>query len=706
MAVLNKIRQRSVFLILIIGLALFSFILSSLLKKGGLTSNKSQNTIATVNGQDIDRQEFARQVDALQRNSNGAVSTTQAVNRVWDQKLREVIIEDQLEELGVRAEQAQVRQLLRTQMANNPNFTNEAGMFDENKLKEYVATLKATSPQAYQQWVTYENSLSETARQNIYLNMISAGVGATLTEAEQAYRLNNNNIDLKFVQIPYSSVADDQVEVSKADIRDYVKAHSAEFETEAARDIQYVYFEEKASAEDKGEAKDALNKMMEDRLEYNSASNSNDTLRGFANTSDNEEFVNTNSDLPYQDRYVFKSDLPKVAADQIYNLNEGEVYGPYEDNGYWKLTKLIDAKQMPDSVKASHILISYKGLQYAKDATRTKAEAKELADSLANVIKKDKSKMDALAAEFSADPSNKDKGGDLGYFRPGMMVPEFEEFAFNHDKGDVGVVQTDFGYHVVYVTDQTDKQKAVKVATVAREIEASERSRNNLFNEVTKFEMAAGDGSFTDLAKESNYNVRTVKDIKALDENIPGVGAQRRIVQWAFKDESSVGDIKRFETSGGYVVAQLTDKKKKGLMSAEEASATVTPILMKEKKAEIIKNNIKGTDLSQIAQNHDQQVQTASAVNMASPVLPGAGNEPEVVGSVFALDEGQVSQPIEGKKGVYVVELVKRHEAPAMNSYKGIAEQETLSRRRTAATRAYDALKKKAEIEDKRAKFY
>ena len=176
MAVLNKIRQRSVFLIVIIALALFSFVLADVIRNGGLSSQKSQNVVATVNGEEISREDFARQVDAYQQNMGPNATTAQVVNQVWDLKLREVVLQEEFEKLGINVGEAQVRQLLRLQLAQNPNFVNEAGMFDENKLQEYVANLKATSPQAYNQWVAYENSIAENAKENIYYNMVRAGI--------------------------------------------------------------------------------------------------------------------------------------------------------------------------------------------------------------------------------------------------------------------------------------------------------------------------------------------------------------------------------------------------------------------------------------------------------------------------------------------------------------------------------------------------
>ena len=182
MAVLNKIRQRSVFLIAIIALALFSFVLADVIRNQGMVSGKDQNTIATVNGEDIEREEFARQVEAYQQNMGPNASTAQAMNMVWNMRLRQALLEEEFEELGIRVEEAQVKNMVAKQMANNPNFLNEAGLFDENKLREYVATLKTTSPQAYQQWIDFENSVAKSAREQIYFNMVRAGVTATLLE--------------------------------------------------------------------------------------------------------------------------------------------------------------------------------------------------------------------------------------------------------------------------------------------------------------------------------------------------------------------------------------------------------------------------------------------------------------------------------------------------------------------------------------------
>ncbi len=706
MAVLNKIRQQSVVLIVVIAMALFAFVLADVIRNGGMSSQKSQNVVATVNDEEISREDFARQVDAYQRNAGANVTTAQAVNQVWEFQLRESLLEEQFEELGIQVGEAQVKRLLRMQLSNNPNFTNEAGMFDESRLQEYVANLRATSPEAYQQWVTYENSIAQSARENIYFNLVRAGVGATLVEGEQAYRMENDNVDLRFVQVPYSSIPDNEVEVTKGEIRDYIKKRPERFKAEKARDLQYVFFSEEPSEEDMNEARADIDESLEGGVQYNQATNTTDTLAGFRNADNLEAFVNRNSDLPFQDQFVFRDQMEGENTDEIFNLEVGEVFGPYREEGYWKVTRMLEKRQMADSASSRHIMISWEGLPTAAGATRTQEEAKSLADSLATVAQRDLDKFPELAQEFSADQASAAEGGDLGFFRPGQFVEPYDEYVFDNPEGSVGVVESEFGYHVIHIQEKSDEEQAVKVATIAREIEASETSLNNLYTEVTQFESDAKNGDFAQVAQQENLEVRTVRDVKPLEENIPGIGSQRRIVQWAFEDDVEAGDIQRFEIPGGYVIAQVTAVKKDGLMSAEDAASTVTPILQREKKAELIKQRITGDNLEQIAQNLNASVETASSVNLQNPTLAGAGNEPKVVGAAFALEPGQVSKPIVGNRGVYVVEQVVVNRAPEMESYRSFATQQTQQRRQGIQDRVFEALKENANIEDNRARFY
>ena len=696
MAILNKIRQRSLFLIIIIALALFSFVLADVFKNGGFDSAK-QNRVASVNGVNLDRDDFARKVEQQSRNLGPNATQTRAVNTVWDQEVNRVVLEEQYEELGIEVGRDRLNELLKTALQNDTRFQDDTGFFSEAKMQEFIATLRESgNPDDYASWVTFENSLATSEKQNVYYNLVKAGLGATLKDGEVAYKLDGNKVDIQFVQIPYTSIPDADVEVSKEEIAAYINEHKDEFETEASRSIRYVKFEEKASLEDENAIKASLAKLINERVLPNRATKLNDTLPGFAAAQDIAEFVAENSDSPYQDRFVFKNQLPSSVADSLFALNTGAIYGPYKDGNFMKLDRVVATKQLPDSVSSRHILLAYQGALRSQ-ATRTKEEAKATGDSLFSVLKRNKSKFADLAKDFSDDQGSKNNGGEYENTPYGQFTTEYNDFIFEGRVGDMELVETDFGYHIIEVQKQTGKKKAMKIATVAKEILPSDKTISEVYNTTQKFEIAANDGDFAEVAKEKGYAVRPVNRMLAMEESLPGEGSQRSIVQWTFEEDTNVGDIKRFQTNNGYLVVQLTTKRKKGLFAVEDVSGRVTPILRNEKKAAKIMAGLSGSTLDEIASSQGQTVKTAGALNMASTTIAGAGNEPKVVGAAFALKEGDISDPIQGERGVYVVKATKVTEAPALDNYGVYAAQ---------ATNVLNALKEAAEIEDNRATFY
>ena len=694
MAVLNNIRKHGIFLIIIIALALFSFVLSGVIGNGN-TATKGESIVATINGVDLPREDFMKKVEVAQRSLGPNAPTNQAMNIVWNRELRRVILEEQYESLGLSAEKAQISNSLKTALASNPAFQNELGAFSDLKMQEYIASIKAAAEtgntQAYSAWLDFENSTVNTILEKNYFNLINGGLITTLAEGKQEYHFQNDNIDIEFLEIPYAKIADADVAVTDKEIETYVRAHSKDYEVAPQVDIQYVSFLENPSEEDNEIAKIEISKLLPD----------------FATTDDISEFVNANSDITYSDRWYLKNDLPVKIADDIMAQNLNEIYGPYKDNETYNIASVFETKKMADSAKAKHILIRFYGLSTApQDVVRTKESAKKLADSILRVIKRNATKFDVLAAEFSEDLSNKDKGGDLGYFSPGRMVKPFNDYIFDNKTGDIGVVETDYGFHVIEIDDQKNIQKAVKVALIVKKIEASEKTINDVFSKATKFEITAKNVDFSELAKEEGLSVSPVNKIGELDANIPGVGENRSIVTWAFNKDTNIGDIKRVNTTNGYVIAQLTRRNPKGLKSIAEASATVTPILRNEKKAKLIRASIFSIDIKEVASSQNLSTKTVNAITMANPTIAGAGTEPKVIGTAFGLKLGETSKLIDGVKGVFMVKVTAVNNAPDLQDYSAFANQLNTSSAASIDANAFNALKNKADIEDNRAAFY
>ena len=706
MAILQNIRKQTTVLILIIGLALFAFVISGVFTSGELGGGKVGSSIAEVNGEELSIDDFRERVDIASRNSGPTVSSMQTVNQVWDQELRNTIMEQQLEPLGIDIERDQIMNYIGTMpgYSQSPQFQNENGVFDENKFRTFIADMKINNPAQYDFWLRNEADIIQQAKQQAYFNLVKAGVGATLKEGELDYRLANQKMDIKYVRVPFTSIPDSSIQVSKSEIRSYIEAHKDDFKQEPARDIRFVYFEEKPSDTDISAVKTEITELMGGTVEYNENTDTNDTIPGFKEATDMAAFLDRNSDIKFDTIYKEKTQLPTQFADTLMGLAIGDIFGPYQDGDYYKVSKMVNKKE-GGSVKASHILIKYAGAQ-GVDSTfnRTKAEAEAEARRLLREARKADAKFVELARDNSEGPSAPN-GGDLGYFQEGRMVPAFNDFAFENPVGTIGMVETEFGFHVVKIDDKRD---IVQIANLAREIEPSEETINTLFTDATQFEMEAidSDRDFADLAKEKKYTVRPVNKLKATDENLPGLSAQRNIVRWAFEEDRSVGDIKRFDLNNGYAVVQLTKKYDEGLMSVEDASATVLPKIRKERKATQIISANKGKSIEDIAKDNNISVSNASALTVKSPTIPGAGSEPAVVGAAFAMEEGATSDLIEGNTGIFKITVTKKTEAPKLDNYSTYANSVKSSREARVNTAVYDALKDASEIEDNRAAFY
>jgi len=702
MAILNKIRQKTVVLILVIALALFAFILSSLFDNKDALFNKSPDVVATINGKDISRQAFMAQVEA--RNNPNATQS-QIMNQVFEAEVRKSVMESQFNELGLTVGREQMRDLLKKTYANSPQFLNVDGVFDESLLNQYILDLKKSNRGFYNRWVQGEESIAFGALQQNYINMIKAASNATLAEGELEHKLQNDLVDIKYVSIPFTSIADSTITVSNSEITAYINKNKKKYEVEASRNLQYVKFENTPSLEDENTLRDELVSFIK--------GGTTDNRLGFLamNEADAITLVNAESDgdSKYQDKYVYASAFPNSVKDSISKLDIGSVYGPYRDGNAFKITKVLSKRVLADSIQSSHILIPFIGSQAATaETTKTKEQAKTAADSIFKLVKNNKVKYAEVANKINTDGS-KGKDGSIGWFRltdynPASFDPDFANFLFFNKKGSIEVVETKFGYHIIRIDDKKNEDTAYKVATIERTIEPSVDTENAVFRTATNFEVSLGKQKFQDAAKANNLQVNPVSTIKELDENIPGVGPLRPLVRWTFEDDTKVGDTKRFETSNGYIVAQITGKNDAGLMNVQDASVTALPEIRKEKKAKLIKDRISATSLADVATAEKQTVKTALAINMKNPTIAGAGAEPLVVGTAFGLEVGQTSKLITGVKGVYMVEVTKKTPAIKLDNYQSSANQVAIEKSTAINTRLYNALKESAEIEDFRAK--
>jgi len=696
MAVLQKIRNRSGLLLLIIGFALLAFVVQDLFTKG----LKSQShEVGSVNGKDIAFEDFRVKVANLEKSGQGGQMTqTQAVNQTWEIEVNKALLVDQFDKAGIRVGEAYKLDAFKKDpnIGSAPMFQTN-GKFDLTKFKDFFKN----NPDQAKMFEEREKDMVLNGQYQIYNTMVKAGMYTTKAEGKFKYALEQDKVNFDYVGVMYSSVKDSEVKVTDEDITAYMKKHEKRFKAEETREIEFVLVEDKPSTKDQEEVKEKLVALLNSRVEYNKTTGTNDTLPGFKDASNLAEFVGQNSDLPYDTTYVSKQQLPTEAADALFNLPTGEIYGPYINNKHYCLSKMIGRKAN-DKVKASHILISWEGIdRVQKKEKRTKEEAKAKAESLLAQAKANPSSFMMLALTNS-DDSSAQQGGDLGYFGPGQMVKPFNDFAFNNPVGTIGLVESEFGYHIINVTD---KQDAVRLATIAHKIQPSESTTNEAYTKATQFEMDAAAKDFAAIAKKANLKVESVR-AKAMDEAVGAAGNQRQIVKWAYTDDTNVGDIKRFEVVNvGHVIARLKKINPKGLTNIEDARPSVEGLIKNEKKAQIILAKMKGGSLASIAAANKVTVQNSAAVAIDSPMLPNVGMEPKVVGTAFGTGVNKVSAPIEGISGVYVVQTKSVTKAPKIAKYDDyITKLKQQAIQNTG--RVIPTLKNAADIEDNRLEFY
>jgi peptidyl-prolyl cis-trans isomerase D len=698
MAVLSNIRQRSVLLILVIGFCLFAFIIGDLFSSGSF--NNSSRYVGSVNGKDILFEDFRMKVSNMEKSGQG-ISSTQAANQVWNQEISIALLSEEFDALGLRVGEAQIMEVLKQSqdIGQNPMFLNEQGQFDQGKFDEFFRS----NPEQKRVLADRKKDAEINAKFQMYASLVKGGLYTTGAEGKLKYEMESNKVTFDYVPVLYSTIKDSDAKVTDQEIVDYMKAREKRFKADESREIEFVLIEDKPSSEDEAEITSELNALLAPRVAYNDETKSSDTIPSFQQARNIGEFINEYSDVPYDSTYIAKKDLPAEHAEKLFNLAPGQLYGPYRQGDYLCVSKLV-SRQAGASAKASHILIAYKGAMRANPAiTRTKEEAQEKANDLLTQIMANQDSFAMQAFTNSDDPGSQQQGGDLGYFSQGQMTGKFNDFVFGNAIGRIGMVETEFGYHIIKVTD---KQDAIRLATLAKKIEASESTVNKTYTVAQNFETAAKEKSFEEAAKAQKLTVNAPVRVSAMDEYFGPLGNQRAIVQWAFNKDTKKGDIKRFEVANvGYVIAKVKNVFEEGLMAIDQARPQIEPILKNKKKAEIIRKKMTGSSLDAIAKANNTSVKTATDLTVENAVLEGVGMESKVVGAAIATAVNKVSQPIEGVSGVYVVMPKAVTKAPALKAYTDYTAK-LRSQNASAPGRIIPALRENAEIKDNRKLFF
>jgi peptidyl-prolyl cis-trans isomerase D len=699
MGIMGFLRNRAgVIIVIAIGFAIVAFLLSDAIRSGQGFISDSQSEVGEVAGEVVSYKEFNERVDQnsqqfkQQMGSLNSQMTSYVVENTWNQTVSGLILQNQTKNLGLTVGQDELFDLL----FNNPSqqvqqiFTNQqTGQFDRaTALNSRKSADTDPSGQLKSQWVSLEDNVQQTRVNEKYVSLYKNAIYVNSLDAKDDYTNRNKLVNFEYTYKDYSSVPDAQVKIEDADYKEYYEKNKYKFKNETeTRTFEYVAFDAAPSKQDTADAKLKIDKITE----------------GLRTSTNDSLYLAINSDTKTPIVYQKKGSLDPALDSVMFSAAKGFVYGPYFSENSYKVAKLVDARISPDSVKARHILINP-----ATEGGMEQAKAK--ADSIKNLINGG-ADFAKLALEFGTDGS-KDKGGDLGTFARGSMVPAFEDAVFNGSAGQVMVVTTQFGAHVIEIQKQIGSSKYVKVVLLDKALTPSSETEKVAYQKAQSFvSNVTNQKSFDELAQKEGFNKLLGTDVGPLQASLPGLDDSRSLIKWAYKTEVGKISDEIFDIGDKYVIAVLTGIKPKGTLSLDDVKKQIEPEVKKLVQAKVLKEQFEkfvsgASSLAQVAQKAGTQVIPVENVVFANPVIPGVAQENKVIGNIFGSQPNKVSKPIEGDRGIYVFTVKSfTNPAPLSNMLK-VKEQleQTLSQQVDGAV--FDVLRKKANVKDFRGKFY
>jgi len=706
MAILQDLREKAgPLLAIVIGISLLLFIVSDFF--GSNTSQRRKANkyyqLATIDGESVSYQEFEARVQDLADiyKMSGSTEINEEMmqslrEQVWQQMLSEKLMGKTYRQVGLGVSPDEVEMLvfgddrhpIVRQLFTDPG----TGTFNESFLVNFLKATE-TDDATKKYWLFFEDQIINDRLNTKLVNLMSKGLYVTGKQSEYENSLHENTVSFSYMVRNYASIPDSLVKVTSDEIRSYYDKHKDQFKRGASRDIEYITFEIAPSEEDIKETETwAVNEK-----------------ENFAAATEVIQYINLTADTRYTGSYLTMDDLPESLRPLAETGDKTTVLGPYLENETFKLARIIDIADRPDSVRAAHILLS-------PNANRTLAQARKEADSLIALVRSGID-FNLLAMANSDDQGSAQVGGDLGWFSEGMMVIPFNNACFSNKKGDIVTAETTYGIHIIKIIDQSRRVRKYDIGIVDRQIIPGSMTTQRIYSDASYF---AGNNEtyekFNKAVAEGNLNKKLALNVTPDQKELPGLTQSRELVMALFQN-SKAGSIITdnsnqavFELPDQYVVAYCSRAQEEGVAPVEDVASEIRFILAKKKKAEIIAAEMKkleaeGKSLNEIAAHYNTTVQDASGINFRSYSIPGAGIEPALISAASASEAGKLSKPVEGNNGVYMF-MVSEVTPVAAEDLEMVKERMNSSYQIRASYEAYQALRDKNEVKDMRYKFY
>jgi peptidyl-prolyl cis-trans isomerase D len=705
MSAIQFLRERAGVLVsVIIGISLLLFVISDYIGNGRRQRQREREyyELGKVAGEYVSYQDYEDRVQSLVEiyklsgNQNLDEATIESIReQVWQQIVREKIQDKNYGRLGIGVSTEEVDELV---LGDNPHpivmqlFTDQTtGEYNRPMLVNFLNQVEVDD-QAKKYWLFFENEIINERMSSKYNTLVKQGLYVTSKQAEFDNILNNATVDFSFIQKNYAAIPDSTVTIAASEIESYYSKHKDTYKRTALRDIEYVTFDVVPSEDDIKETEKWMEKTREE----------------FAVTPDPGQYINLNADTRHTGFYVTINDIPENLRDFAKKEDKSIVIGPYNEDGSLKMARLIDAADRPDSVHVRHILL-------AAGQTRTMAQSQTLADSLVMLIKSGTS-FETLARDNSDDQGSAQLGGDLGWFKEGLMVVPFNNACFSAIKGEILTTQTTFGTHIIEVLDQSKKSRKYEIGILDRKIMPSSTTNQIVYSAAGQF---AGTNNtyekFNSAIGSQNLNKRIANDVSPSQKTLPGLENPRSLIISLFsaKEDNIIldnSDQAVFEIGDKYVIAFCTRVQEEGIAPLKDVENDIRFTLARDKKAEIIsaefnKNITAGKTLDDLSRQMGLEVKDATQINFRSYSIPGIGIEPALIAAASSAKEGVLWGPVKGINGVYMLNVNTVATTPSQD-LKLLQERLAMTYQMRGSYEAYEALRKKAEIVDKRYKFY
>lgn len=715
MAVIGYIRRHSAIAVILVGISLVAFLVGPNLIDwaknvlGYSSGPGSKREVGVINGQSFSLSEFEgltmKNVELTKLNQQKLDLTSSEIfdikNQTWTQRVSEVILQEEYDKLGLTVSTDEMIDLLR---GNDPHrlirqyFVNENGMYDPNLVVQYMQNIDQLPPQERAQWENFKEFIYADRLNGKYRALMSNAFYYPSALAEVEYKNNSDIISFRFVGLSYNELSDSLVPQStESQYKDYYEKIKHQFQETDSRDLEFVVFNILPSEDDLAAIEEETSDIFNDWVRSN----------------DPGEYVNNYPGNRYDSVWYASGELSVLIDSLMFTEDLGTFVEPYKDGSSWYMARLMDRDVRPDSASAEHVLIAYQGaFRGDPSITRTKEEAQHLADSIYNVLSRDVSKLEAIAVEMSNDGSVVNNNGNIGWFKDGQMVYNFNNAAMNGKVGDVVLVETVFGFHIIHITGLTEEKERVRVAQIEVPIEYSSETYDTYYAHARRF---AGENNtrekFDQAVIDEGLEKREARFVKAMQRDLPALENTRQVIRWVYWDERELGDVSPlFDIGGKLLVAVYTKKAEAGDVPYESLKDRVAVGAANERKAEYYAEKINelGTDdIYVIAQAFNVKVDTNENMSFNTRNLTGYGTEHDVVGTLFALNEGDNSGVLQGNGGVFVVEMDKVFKAPGMDNYSAYADRKKMNFDSFLNNNLpYKAIEKNSSIADFRRYFY